>query len=563
MLLIASLIFYAWGEPVYILLMLASIVANWLFGILVKAKPKRVKKKKIPEIVDEESPTPREHTKKRIVDTPKDIHDISITSIINPDDLQRDTSNEPAQIKQQALATTPKSEKATSSSAEDEYEIIEPKRNRLFVLILAIIFNCLVIGFFKYEGFLATNINALFGFEVMPDLKLPLPIGISFYTLQALSYVIDVYRNEVKPQKNILYLGMYVACFPQLIAGPIVRYQTIEAQIVGRRETLSQFSDGMRLFIIGFAKKALLANTCAMLATKMLSMGGSEIGAIGAWAGLIAYTFQIFFDFSGYSDMAIGLGRMMGFHYLRNFNYPYISRSITEFWRRWHISLSTFFRDYIYIPLGGSRCSNGRWIFNIAVVWAITGLWHGAAWNYILWGVYYGFLLICEKMIWGKALNKAPAIIGHIYTIIIFVFGWSFFWITDAEKLFQFWAALVGQFGPTGSSTFWELTAWQYLFVGVICIVASTPIVPFIKERILAFVEKRKAIRIAKEGIVNPRHLSAEELCVFEATPATTARKYLFYAARTLSDILLLGLLAASSASIVTGSFNPFIYFQF
>lgn len=269
-LLAASLFFYAWGEPIYVLLMLVSIAANWAFGRAIgkNAAPTRLKK---------------------------------------------------------------------------------------YILAAAVVFNVLVIGFFKYEGFVADNLNLLFGAEIIPNLELPLPIGISFYTLQALSYVIDVYRGDVKPQRNILFLGMYIACFPQLIAGPIVRYQTIQDQVVGRKETLDNFASGMRLFIVGLAKKALLANTIAILATKMLDTGGANIGAIGAWAGLLAYTFQIFFDFSGYSDMAIGLGRMMGFTYLRNFNYPYIAKSITEFWRRWHISLSTFFRDYIFIPFGKAR----------------------------------------------------------------------------------------------------------------------------------------------------------------------------------------------------------------
>ena len=366
-LLAASLVFYAWGEPVYVLLMVASIVVNWLFGLSLGK--------------------------------------------------------------------------------------VQGTAGRRALLVGAVVFNCLAIGLFKYEGFVADNLNALMGATVVPNLNLPLPIGISFYTLQALSYVIDVYRREVEPQRNALFLGMYVACFPQLIAGPIVRYQTIQDQVVGRKETLADFADGFRLFVVGLAKKALLANTMAILATEMLSQGGPHIGAIGAWAGLAAYTFQIFFDFSGYSDMAIGLGRMMGFRYLRNFNYPYISRSITEFWRRWHISLSTFFRDYVYIPLGGSRCSKARNALNIAIVWAITGLWHGAAWNYVGWGVYYGVLLILEKFVWGSALAKAPAFVGHVYTIAIFVFGWSFFWITDADALVQFWQAMAGAFGPTGTST--------------------------------------------------------------------------------------------------------------
>ena len=476
-LLAASLVFYAWGEPVYVWLMVASIAVNWLFGL--------------------------------------------------------------------ALG------KAQAS----------PARHAL--LAGAVVFNCLVIGFFKYEGFIAANANALVGSPVVPDLDLPLPIGISFYTLQALSYVIDVYRREVEPQRNVLYLGMYIACFPQLIAGPIVRYQTIQNQVVGRRETLTGFADGGRLFIIGLAKKTLLANTMAILATEMLSMGGPQIGAIGAWAGLAAYTFQIFFDFSGYSDMAIGLGRMMGFEYLRNFNYPYISRSITEFWRRWHISLSTFFRDYVYIPLGGSRCSKARNALNIAIVWAITGLWHGAAWNYVGWGVYYGALLICEKFVWGRALAKAPAAVGHAYTIAVFVFGWSFFWITDADALVQFWQAMAGCFGPSGTSTPWALTAWEYLPVFIACTLASTPLCPFIKERFLAWVEDRAPVKVREEGIANPRCLDTATLATFDAVPASSNRAVAYRCASVACDLALIALLLASCASIVSGSFNPFIYFQF
>ena len=432
------------------------------------------------------------------------------------------------------------------------------------LIVLAIIINVAVIGFFKYEGFLAANINVFLGFGFVPDLKLPLPIGISFYTLQALSYVIDVYRGQVVAQKNLLYLGMYITCFPQLIAGPIVRYSTIKEQVVERKETLERFASGMRLFTIGLAKKALLANTVAILATKMLSMGGSEIGTIGAWAGLLAYTFQIFFDFSGYSDMAIGLGRMMGFEYLRNFNYPYISRSITEFWRRWHMSLSSFFRDYVYIPLGGSRCSKSRNALNIAVVWTITGLWHGAAWNYVGWGAYYGLLLICEKFIWGKKLSKAPALVGHIYTIAIFVFGWSFFWITDSSALLEFWKAMFGYYGVTGSSTFWQLTAWEYWPVIVICILASTPIAPFLKERLIAWCEARAECSVRFDGgAADPRNQSASWLCAVECTPINESRAAVFQIAVLLLDFALLVLLLLSCASIVSGSFNPFIYFQF
>ena len=331
-LLLASLLFYAWGEPVYMVLMIVSIVVNWLFAILVESR--------------------------------------------------------------------------------------EAKGAFLFADLAA---NLAILGFFKYQGFVAQNINVLFG-TAIPDLDLPLPIGISFYTLQAISYVVDVYRGEVPAQRNPLYLGMYIAMFPQLVAGPIVRYSTIRDQILNRKENLADFCAGVRLFIVGLAKKVLLANAVAILAAEMLEGGGSQIGAAGAWAGLIAYTFQIYFDFSGYSDMAIGLGKMFGFQYLRNFNYPYISKSITEFWRRWHISLSSFFRDYVYIPLGGNRVGKPRWIFNLSVVWVLTGVWHGAAWNYVLWGVFYLVVLLLEKFVWGSALAKLPSILQHLYTIIVFMF---------------------------------------------------------------------------------------------------------------------------------------------
>ena len=482
-LLIASLVFYAWGEPVYILLMLASIFANWIFGIAVESR--------------DESGELRRTTRHKVC------------------------------------------------------------------LIAAICFNILVIGFFKYEGFLAANINGLLGSNLIPDLELPLPIGISFYTLQALSYVIDVYRGDVRSQRNILYLGMYIACFPQLIAGPIVRYSTIQEQVLNRKETLDRFADGFRLFIVGFAKKALLANTVAILAQNMIDIGGPAIGVAGAWAGLIAYTFQIFFDFSGYSDMAIGLGRMMGFEYLRNFNYPYISRSITEFWRRWHISLSTFFRDYVYIPLGGSRCSKARNILNIAVVWTITGLWHGAAWNYVGWGMYYGLLLILEKFVWGKALSKAPSFVGHIYTIAIFVFGWSFFWITDPSQLVDFWKAMFGAFGTTGTSTFWEVGGWEYWPVFIICVLASTPLCPFLKERLIAWIENRKPKHVLVDGIANPRSIETTTLCTFDAEPATRGRSVVYQGVAIAYNVALLALFVFSCMSVVSGSFNPFIYFQF
>ena len=285
-LLIISLIFYAWGEPVYVVLMIVSIVGNWAFALLIGKAQGRARSRAQTQLQEK----------------------------------QQNSALKNAREKPQSSAQE-KSQKTAQSSAQ------EKEKSGKFLLVLACVFNVAIIGFFKYQGFLATNINALFGFELMPNLQLALPIGISFYTLQALSYVIDVYRKEVAPQKNVAFLGMYVACFPQLIAGPIVRYSTIAEQILHRKENLADFVSGLRLFIVGLGKKVLLANIIAILADSMLELGGANIGIVGAWGGLLAYTFQIYFDFAGYSDMAIGLGRMMGFKYLRNFNYPYISKS--------------------------------------------------------------------------------------------------------------------------------------------------------------------------------------------------------------------------------------------
>ena len=475
-----SLVFYAWGEPVYIWLMLVSVLVNWLFGIA----------------------------------------------------LGRGSQG----------------------------------RKRL-LLVLNLLVNLVLLGFFKYEGFVAENVNALLGSQVVPDLELSLPIGISFYTLQAVSYIIDVYRGEVAPQRNVVYLGMYIACFPQLVAGPIVRYSTIQDQVENRRENVADFCAGLRLFIVGLAKKVLLANVVAILADKMLGLGGPAIGAVGAWAGLLAYTFQIYFDFAGYSDMAIGLGKMFGFKYLRNFNYPYLSKSASEFWRRWHISLSSFFRDYIYIPLGGSRVKTPRWVFNIAVVWAITGLWHGAAWNFVLWGVYWGALLVCEKLLWGRLVERMPGFVRHVYGIVLFMLGWLIFWITDMEQMKLYFKAMLGWYGATGTSTFWELTCWEYVPVFLACALASTPVVPWVRSLLVrwAHVAPAREGRFCEVDLPAPKNLSTEALCVFE--PASmrgdAARLRVLSCVAVLCDVALLALLVVSVVAVCSGSYNPFIYFRF
>ena len=350
------------------------------------------------------------------------------------------------------------------------------------IFVISIILNLGLLGFFKYAGFIGETLNFILPFVDIPVLQIALPIGISFYTFQTMSYTIDVYRNTVKVQKNIIAFGTYVSLFPQLIAGPIVRYSDVAEQLVNRRETLLQFTEGVKLFLIGLAKKILIADQMGAL-WDVIRSSGADAGAVGAWAGIISFTFQIYFDFSGYSDMAIGLGRMFGFEFIKNFDYPYISKSITEFWRRWHISLGSWFREYVYIPLGGNRKGLGRQIINLGVVWFLTGLWHGANWNFILWGLYFCILLIIEKMFLLKLLKKAPAVISHIYALFFIVLGWVLFSFEDMGQLGQFVAYMFGSAGFTMSA---DVTAvvFSYVPLFIAAALVSTPLFSSIYHRI-------------------------------------------------------------------------------
>jgi len=350
-LLFFSLLFYAWGEPVYILLMLAVIVINYLAGL-------------------------------RLLRFPADT---------------------------------------------------APGRRRL-TLTLAIVLDLAILGVFKYTGFFAELLNTAAGLR-LPVPQIVLPIGISFYIFQSMSYVIDVYRGDAEAQRNILSFGTYVALFPQLIAGPIVRYRDVALQLADREETVGLFAGGSVKFVYGLAKKVLLANQMGLLADRMLL---SEGGTLSAWVGMAAYTLQIYFDFSGYSDMAIGLGRMFGFRFLKNFDYPYISQSITEFWRRWHMSLSSWFREYVYIPLGGNRKGLFRQCLNLLIVWLLTGLWHGASLNFVFWGLYYAVLLILEKLFFGRLLERLPVFLRRLVTLFVVAFGWGIFYFTDKEQWLVF-----------------------------------------------------------------------------------------------------------------------------
>ena len=440
-LLVFSLVFYAWGEPKYVLIMLASITVAFITGLF--ADQKRYK--------------------------------------------------------------------------------TNGRRKAMISMIIAIVWNLGFLFFFKYTNLFIKTANDIGGFGIKA-LEIALPIGISFYSFQTLSYVIDVYKGEVKPQRNILNLATYVALFPQLIAGPIVRYQTIEEQLTERHENFLLFSQGVKRFSYGLAKKVILANSAGALFEELSNMPGSELSVTAAWLGIIAYTFQIFFDFSGYSDMAIGLGKMFGFEFLENFEYPYISKSITEFWRRWHISLSTWFRDYVYIPLGGNRKGKGRQVLNIMIVWALTGFWHGASWNFMGWGVYFGILLLLEKFIWGKGLQKTPAVIQHIYAMFFVVIGWALFAFDDTDKLIN---NLKNMFGANGLPIINDMTVSKligFAVTFVILVIASTP------------------------------------LCKWAGAKIKGKSERAYDVIEVISIPLLLIL---SAAYLVSSSYNPFLYFRF
>lgn len=389
-LLIVSLFFYGWGEPIYISIMILSIVVNWIFGNFIGKYRDRK----------------REKAKK--------------------------------------------------------------------ILILCIVFNLLLLGFFKYWNFFATNIS-LIGLGFIKPIKIGLPIGISFYTFQTMSYPIDLYRHDTDPQKSLISFGAYVTMFPQLIAGPIVRYSDIAAQLNKRTITNKKFYEGITRFVCGLAKKVLLANNIGQVYEKISILQQNQQSFFTAWIGIIAFALQIYFDFSGYSDMAIGLGKLLGFDFLENFNYPYIAESVSDFWRRWHMSLSFWFRDYVYIPLGGNRCKPSRQLFNIIVVWLLTGFWHGAEWNFILWGVFYGAVLIIEKRFLSMHLKKIPSSLRHIYTLLIVCIAWVFFAFTNLTEGIQYLSYMFGANGQLANGyTIFFLR--DNLLLLIACIIGCTPL---------------------------------------------------------------------------------------
>lgn len=350
------------------------------------------------------------------------------------------------------------------------------KNIRKATLLVSVVMNLSLLGIFKYGSFFIGSVNGIFG-SAIPDPGLPLPIGISFFTFQSMSYTIDLYRRNIKVQKNFIDFAAFVTMFPQIVAGPIVRYEDVSAQLACRRIDLSSMSDGITRFVCGMCKKVLIANSIGALWTDVKAQDYASMPAATAWLGIAAFTLQIYFDFSGYSDMAIGLGKMLGFDFPENFRYPYNSKSVAEFWRRWHITLGDWFKSYVYFPLGGSRGSTAATIRNTLIVWLLTGLWHGASWNFILWGLYYGVLIILEKFVFRRLLERTPSALRHILTMLAVVFGWVIFEITSPASELEFVKAMLGFGGSFANSfTLNALHNYAVTFIAAIAISTGVPL---------------------------------------------------------------------------------------
>ncbi len=387
------------------------------------------------------------------------------------------------------------------------------------VLIFCVAANLILLGFFKYTGLLLGTVASIPAFSFIKVPEIALPIGISFYTFQTMSYVIDVYRGNCKPQKNFITFGTYVALFPQLIAGPIVRYIDVEQQLMSRRETLPMFNNGVKLFLVGLAKKVLLANPMGAMWAQFKA--SPDAGILGSWIGILAFTLQIYFDFSGYSDMARGLGNMFGFSFVKNFDYPYISGSITEFWRRWHISLGTWFREYVYIPLGGNRKGRFRQCLNLFIVWGLTGLWHGASWNFVIWGLYFGLLLTVEKFFLLKPMEKLCGALRHIYALFFIMIGWVIFDFGDIGAMLNYIGCMLG-FGHGLIGADVRYFALAYLPLMVLAVLFCLPVWKQLYYR----------LSNGKYGFV-------------------------------LDIVGTAGVLILCTAALVSSSYNPFLYFRF
>lgn len=396
-------------------------------------------------------------------------------------------------------------------------------------LITAVVINLGFLAAFKYLNFLVGNINALFGLA-LPTSSLTLPIGISFYTFQALSYVIDIYRDEVKVQRKFTDFMLFVSLFPQLIAGPILRYKDIAEQITHRTHSAEQIARGAVRLAVGLGKKILIANYCSAAAEKLIGGSAGGVTVVGAWLGILLYAFQIYFDFSGYSDMAIGMGHIMGFNIPENFRYPYTAKSITEFWRRWHISLSTIFRDYVYIPMGGNRKGFKRQVFNMFVVWGLTGLWHGASWNFVVWGLWFFVLLFAEKLIGAERLERIPSALRTAGTFLMVLFGWVFFYFINLGDGIRFFGSMIGVHGAGFINDTARLALINNIPLLLVCVVGSTPLMSNIAKNLR---------RDSERGNI---------AAGYYGLPATIFTAAVFILCTT---------------SLLVSTHNPFIYFRF
>lgn len=400
-------------------------------------------------------------------------------------------------------------------------------------LALSVICSLSSLAVFKYLGFFVDTVNSVLGFEI-PVPQLALPIGISFYTFQILTYVIDVYRDKVPAQRSPFRLLLYIACFHQLIAGPIVRYEDIARELDDRHASLDDIFVGVRRFAIGLGKKVLIANLCGEVASQILDSDFTTMTVVSAWFGIILFSLQIYFDFSAYSDMAIGMGRMCGFHYRENFNYPYISRSVTEFWRRWHISLGSFFRDYVYIPLGGNRRHQ---FFNLLAVWALTGLWHGASMNFVVWGLYFFVFIVLEKFLIGKLLEKLP-VISNLYLLFVVICGWGFFYYTDLSDCLSLLSVMLGFSGNALYDSLSMITIQNNLPILIIGILCCLPFAQWFKSLAKGYEERR-----IKRGLGTNIFLDNVQIAA--------------------SGALIIASLALSTVMLIGQSYNPFLYFRF
>lgn len=397
------------------------------------------------------------------------------------------------------------------------------KKARLACLLTSVIINIGLLSVFKYSSFLIGNINSIFSLSI-PDPKLPLPIGISFFTFQSMSYTIDLYMRNIKVQKNIISFTSYVSLFPQIVAGPIVRYADVAKEIDDREISYDKVADGIGIFIKGLAKKVLIANNIGMIWSSVKAMDYTSMPTLTAWIGILAFTFQIYYDFSGYSDMAIGLGKMLGFNFPINFDHPYMSKSISEFWRRWHITLGSWFRSYVYIPMGGNRGSTLKTVRNLFVVWFLTGLWHGASWNFIIWGLYFGVIIICERLFLQKLLNKLPSFIQWLYSFLLVVFGWVLFEMETLEKINVFFKAMFGLNKSTFANTQSLYLLVSNIVIFVICAIGSTT---FVRNKAKSLSQKSEKV---------------------------------FGTVRVLIEI---GIFIVCICYLLNSAFNPFLYFNF